>query len=460
VTMTSRPVVGGVPLLLGYRPYPMTGVGRAVLAAPAPLTERVLDRERRDIGVLVLFAASLGALAALVLSGVAARELERPVGALRLAALRIARGERYPPPERRPAVEFMPVFSAFERMDADLASSRAALEEAQRRTESVLRDVASGVIAVDRDGRVMLANPGADAFFGRPVTPGVTLRQLGEPALAARTEEFQRGTGTEDAFDMTLNGRQVRGSLAHLERGAGGAVLTLEDVTELARAQRVLAWGEMARQVAHEIKNPLTPIRLGVQHLRRARNDNRVDFPRIFEQNVERILAEIDRLDEIARAFSRYGMSPTERLEPVALDVAAVAKDVVDLERIAEDGISWQFQSPPGPVMVLARDDELREVLLNVMENARQARATRIDVEVAPSNGTVDVIVRDNGDGVATSDLDRIFEPRFSTRTSGSGLGLAISRNMVEAWGGNMRVERAPEHGTVMRISLAAANGR
>ena len=142
------------------------------------------------------------------------------------------------------------------------------------------------------------------------------------------------------------------------------------------------------------------------------------------------------------------------------LDVAAVAKDVVDLERIAADGISWQFQSPPGPVMVLARDDELREVLLNVMENARQARATRIDVEVAPSNGTVDVVVRDNGDGVATGDVDRIFEPRFSTRTSGSGLGLAISRNMVEAWGGNMRVERAPERGTVMRISLAAANGQ
>jgi signal transduction histidine kinase len=459
VTMTARPVVAGVPLLLGYRPYATSGGGRAVLAAPAPLTERVLDRERRDIGVLVLFAACLGALAALALSGFAARELERPVGALRLAALRIARGERYPAPHPRPAVEFMPVFSAFERMDADLAASRAALEEAQRRTESVLRDVASGVIAVDRDGRVMIANPGADALLGRPVTPGMTLRQLDEPGLAARAEEFLSGTNPEVAFDVTLAGRQVRGNLAHLERG-GGVVITLEDVTELARAQRVLAWGEMARQVAHEIKNPLTPIRLGVQHLRRARGDNRVDFARIFEQNVERILAEIDRLDEIARAFSRYGMSPTERQDPVPLDVAAVTKDVVDLERIAEDGIAWQFQSPPGPVMVLARDDELREVLLNVLENARQARATRIDVEVAPGKDAVEVIVRDNGDGVAASDLDRVFEPRFSTRTSGSGLGLAISRNMVEAWGGSMRVERAPQRGTVMRISLAGVDGR
>jgi signal transduction histidine kinase len=110
--------------------------------------------------------------------------------------------------------------------------------------------------------------------------------------------------------------------------------------------------------------------------------------------------------------------------------------------------------------MVLARDDELREVLLNVMENARQAQASRIDVEIQARADAVEVIVRDNGDGVANEDVERVFEPRFSTRTSGSGLGLAISRNMVEAWGGTMRVERAPERGTVMRISLAPAVGQ
>jgi signal transduction histidine kinase len=460
VTMTARPIIAGTPLLLGYRSFPSAS-GRAVLAAPAPLTERVLDRERRDIGVLVLFAASIGALAALALSGLAARELERPVGALRLAALRIARGERYPQPERAPAREFVPVFSAFERMDRDLATSRAALVEATRRTESVLRDVASAVIAVDRDGRVLLRNPGADVLLGRAVTPGQTLRDLGEPALATRTEKFLSGTNTEDtsaadAFDETINGRQVRGSLAHLESGGGGAVLTLEDVTELARAQRVLAWGEMARQVAHEIKNPLTPIRLGVQHLKRARGDSRVDFARIFEQNVERILAEIDRLDEIARAFSRYGMSPAERPDPVALDVGAITKDVVDLERMAADGVVWNLTEPPGAVVGLARDDELREVLLNVMENARQAGATRVEVQVARNDGRVDITIHDNGDGIAEEDLERIFEPRFSTRTSGSGLGLAISRNMVEAWGGRMFAERSGD-GTVMRISLAAS---
>ena len=460
VTMTSRPMVAGMPLLLGYRPAPVSGGGRPCSPHPLHLPSA---SSIANVATSVCWCCSPRRSAHSPhwrLSGLAARELERPVGALRLAALRIARGERYPAPERAPVKEFVPVFSAFERMDADLAASRAALEEAQRRTESVLRDVASGVIAVDSEGRVMLANPGADALLGRPVAPGLTLRQLGAPGLAARTEAFLAGSKTEDEFDATLGSRQVRGSLALLERGTGGAVLTLEDVTELARAQRVLAWGEMARQVAHEIKNPLTPIRLGVQHLRRARGDNRVDFGRIFEQNVERILAEIDRLDEIARTFSRYGMSPSERLDPVPIDVAAVTKDVVDLERMAADSVTWHLDAPINPVLVLARDDELREVLLNVMENARQAGASRVDVTVSPGPKRVEVMVQDNGDGIAPADLERIFEPRFSTRTSGSGLGLAISRNMVEAWGGRMSAERAPERGTVMRISLATTDSQ
>ena len=142
------------------------------------------------------------------------------------------------------------------------------------------------------------------------------------------------------------------------------------------------------------------------------------------------------------------------------IDVAAVTKDVVDLEKMAVDSVTWHLDAPVNPVLVLARDDELREVLLNVMENARQAGATRVEVAVTPGPERVEITVRDNGDGVAPGDLERIFEPRFSTRTSGSGLGLAISRNMVEAWGGRMSVERSPERGTVMRISLAPSDSR
>ena len=116
--------------------------------------------------------------------------------------------------------------------------------------------------------------------------------------------------------------------------------------------------------------------------------------------------------------------------------------------------VTRHVSAPSNPVLVLARDDELREVLLNVMENARQAGASRIDVAVTPAADHVEVTVRDDGDGVAPADLERIFEPRFSTRTSGSGLGLAISRNMVEAWGGRMLAESAPEPGMELDASL------
>jgi nitrogen fixation/metabolism regulation signal transduction histidine kinase len=218
----------------------------------------------------------------------------------------------------------------------------------------------------------------------------------------------------------------------------------------------------MARQIAHEIKNPLTPIRLGVQHLKRARADKRVDFDRVLDQNVTQILAEIDRLDEIARAFSRYGAAPDERARAGAVDVAAVVREVVALERMGEEkGPAWVEDGTDAPMHAMARADELKEVLLNVLENARHAGASRVVVHVASrsrddESRTVAVIVEDNGHGIPPDVLPRIFEPHFSTRTSGSGLGLAISRQLVEGWGGAIVVESEPGKGATVTIELAA----
>ena len=202
------------------------------------------------------------------------------------------------------------------------------------------------------------------------------------PPIAGVVERFLVAELDEEEFEVSLDQHQLRGTLTRL--GRGGAVVTLDDVTELARAQRVLAWGEMARQVAHEIKNPLTPIRLGVQHLRRARADARVDFDRVLEHNVKQILAEIDRLDEIARAFSRYGAAPDERRRPGAIDVAAVVREVVSLERMGQESdLAWEEHGVDVPVYACAIGDELKEVLLNVLENARHAEAKRVIVSLA-----------------------------------------------------------------------------
>ncbi|MGH7678700.1 MAG: ATP-binding protein [Gemmatimonadaceae bacterium] len=446
--------VAGVPTLFGYRAMSVAPGVAGVLAAPARADDLALGRRARDLGILVLFSTAAGVLAALWLSGLAARQLARPIGSLRKAALALAGGEREPSLEGQPTAEFLPVFAAFRRMVSDLNSSRSALEEATRRTATVLRNVASGVIALDDNGVVTLANPRADELLGVPLPPGTHLADVGPPELAAIVRRFLAGDTDDEVFEMLHGQQHWRGRLTRLTRG--GAVVTVDDVSEIARAERVLAWGEMARQVAHEIKNPLTPIRLGVQHLKRARSDRRVDFDHVLDQNVERILKEIDHLDEIARAFSRYGQPPEHRGGAEPTDVAAVLRDLVGLETMGEDALRWSVSGAEEEVVALARRDELREVLLNVFENARLARATSVRSTIEKQDGHVSITVRDDGQGIPKDVLPRIFEPHFSTRTSGSGLGLAISRRVVESWGGTMEISSTEKVGTEVKIHLAA----
>jgi two-component system nitrogen regulation sensor histidine kinase NtrY len=461
VSATRPEALPGATGMLGYRVLPPSVGTDLVIAAPARVDDVLLDRRRRDLGVLVLFATALGAAAAFWLSGLAARQLARPIGALRYAARAVARGEREVALGSDATSEFLPVFSAFRAMAEDLGASRAALEEAQRRTDAVLRTVASGVVAVDESGRVILANPRAEQLLGGVPAAGGSVTGISTPSVAARVARFLQSPQQEDGFEVERDGRTLRGQITRLSRG--GAVLTLDDVTELARAQRVLAWGEMARQVAHEIKNPLTPIRLGVQHLRRARG--RDDFDAILEQNVTRILTEIDRLDEIARAFSRYGGAPAERLPAEPTDIASVVRDVVALETLGESHVSWRYEIEDELAPAFARGDELREVLLNVFENARLADAREVRATVrrgATADGVAAIVVEvaDDGSGIAPEVLPKIFEPHFSTRTSGSGLGLAISRRLVESWGGEVTIASEPGGGTVVRITLRAGERR
>lgn len=470
VFTTRRLTTGPIRALVGFRLLSrglglnVPGSPASVLVTPARGNEFALDDRREDLGILVLFATMLGALAAIWSSGIAARALARPVGALREAALYLAAGRPAPTLGAAPATEFAPVYRAFTRMADDLHTSRAALEAAQRRTDAVLQNVATGVVALLRDGSIILANPRAGALLGAEVRgAAMTLAQL-PPRLSTLVEQcaaFLARDDYEEAFELALGGRQLQ---ARLTRLPTGAVLTVDDITDLASAQRVLAWGEMARQVAHEIKNPLTPIRLGVQHLRRAYRDGRGDFGEILDRNVGRVLEEIDHLDEIARAFSRYGTAPSERAPAVPVNVTEVVHDVVGLERLgdhADQGqrVHWSVVAPgETAAFALGQRDELREVLINVLENARLAGATEVSLTVTARDAVVALDIADNGGGIAADVLPHVFEPHFSTRTSGSGLGLAISRRLIEGWGGTIGVTSRIGQGTTVSITLARAS--
>jgi signal transduction histidine kinase len=186
---------------------------------------------------------------------------------------------------------------------------------------------------------------------------------------------------------------------------------------------------------------------LGVQHLRRVFEAGDAGFARVLGETSDRILAEIDRLDTIARAFSRFAAPGAEAQALETVELAAIAEEVAALYALGGGGVTVRATGAAS-ARVQARRDEVREVLVNLVENARGAGATKIELEVAPAS----IAVRDNGRGIPEALLGRIFEPRFSTTTSGAGLGLAIVRRLVEGWGATVEVASEEGKGTTVRI--------
>lgn len=440
---------------IGYRVERPGDPGQmVVLAAPRGSDALRLAASQADLGWLLLLATLLGLAGALVAARQVAEALARPVADLRRSALALGRGAPLPEQSGTPPPEFEPVVAAFGRMADDIRQSRVALEESRRTTAAVLSTVSTGVVGIGPDGTVLVANPRAEELLGKPLAVGTDFRAAlhGEwPTLAEAVTAFlARPDAALSQAELEDGTHRLAVALAPLSDDIGGAVLALNDITELSRAERVLAWGEMARQVAHEIKNPLTPMRLGIQHLRRVHRERPDALGPALEETSDRILAEIERLDTIARAFSRFGAPAGPGIAPDRMQLGPVATEVVQLYRLAGEGTEVVLETD-GEAWGRARPDEIREVLVNLLENARQAGAGRIIVRVAPRR----LEVRDDGRGIPEELLPRIFEPRFSTTTSGSGLGLAIVRRLVEGWGGTVGVESREGRGTVVVVELA-----
>ncbi|MBB4635823.1 ATP-binding protein [Longimicrobium terrae] len=461
VEREERRELAGREYLVAYR-----GVeGGRVLASPTPLATGEIARRRRELADLVALAGLAGAALSLVLSLLVGRTLSRPIEALSGAAASVGSGDlsvRLPSGRRD---EFGRVYRAFNRMVRSLRLSQAALVRETRRTEAIVAEAGTGVVALDAAGRVALINPRAEQILGVDIPVGAAIPgDLALPGVVAATvSDFLASGARERVEEREVDGRVVRLRLRGLsvDTVKRGAVLVLEDVTNEIRSARVLAWGEMARQVAHEIKNPLTPIKLAVQHVRRAYADGRDDFGGILDRNVEAVLREIDHLGEISRAFARFG-TPAEAGAPLeTVDVRRVSEETLALYRGGSDGIDYGLDLEPGLPPVRARAGELKEVLVNLLENARGALdgpgEVRITAAQAGGGAWVQVDVADNGEGIPAESLPRVFEPQFSTKTSGTGLGLAIVRRLVEAWGGEVTVDSTPGEGTTVHLRLPVA---
>lgn len=434
-----------------------------ILGAPVPLEVGATALQRREVTDLLGFAVVLGAALTMGLALLVGRTLSRPIEILQVASERVGKGNlRVQLPDDR-TDEFGEVFSAFNRMVLGIRRARKALERTTRRTQAIVEEAAMGVVGLDPSGRVTLVNPKAEALLGQDIPTGESLpRQEGGAGELVRWVDLYFRDGLLEAnSEFQLGDRRIRVRARRVSREgpAGGAVLSLEDVTDELRTERVLAWGEMAQQVAHEVKNPLTPIKLSVQHLRRAWEDKRPDYSEILDRNVESILREIDHLATIARSFSRFGAPKAAGelpLEPVNVD--AVAREVLDLYQGGKGALTFTSLVPEGLPPVQAREAELREVLINLLENSRAAIPEKgaVTIEAEAGQNDVEVRVRDDGTGIPRALLSRVFEPHFSSRSTGTGLGLAIVRRIVESWGGVASADSRQGEGTVIRLRIPA----
>ena len=457
VVASSASAWGRWSYMVAYRRLP----GGVVLASVAPLRVGAAALRSREVADLLAFSVVLGALLSLGLSLAAGRFLSQPIQVLQVASERVGSGNlRVRLPEER-TDEFGAVFGAFNRMVQRLRRARRELVRTNRQTRAIVEEAATGVVALEADGAVALANPRAEQLLGAPLVAGRPLPGGTEPReeLMVWLDRCWRDGLPEAGTELLAEGRRIRVRARRIARGggSGGMVLSLEDVTDELRSERILAWGEMAQQVAHEVKNPLTPIKLAVQHIRRAWEDRHPDYDAILDRNVGAILGEIDRLAGIARGFSRFAAPQAAGEAPVEpVQLQRVVDELLALYAHGDGTVRFSGSIPADLPPVRAREPEVKEVLVNLLENARAATGEVGDVvmEAGETPEGVELRVRDTGSGIPPELLPRVFEPHFSTRSTGAGLGLAIVKRLVESWDGTVIANSTPGQGTAITMRL------
>ena len=426
------------------------------------------------VALLVLFAAVLTGL-------VLANQIARPVGRLIHAAERVRAGDlSVSVPEGQSEDEIAGLSRAFNRMTGQLSAQRselmdayAQIDERRRFTEAVLAGVSAGVIGLDREGRVDLPNRAASELMGSDLlaSSGLPLAQvvpefaalLGEVQAAperARTAELQVGPLSNRRTLLVRISTEMKGE------GIDGFVVTFDDVTELLAAQRKAAWSDVARRIAHEIKNPLTPIQLAAERLKRRFTKEIQSDPTTFAQCADTIVRHVGDIGRMVDEFSAFARMPQPVIKQE--DVGRIARESLILQRQAHPEIIWTIDAPDrGPTAPCDRR-LVSQALANLLMNAADAVSMRardeneaagaITVEVTQTHETVTLSVCDDGVGLPREDRDRLTEPYVTHKPKGTGLGLAIVKKIMEDHGGRLLLaDRVGHPGAVASLVLPLA---
>ena len=444
--------------------------------------------EARRTGVQVAFALMYTVIALIVLLSAVwigfnfANRLVAPIRRLIGAANAVSEGNLYVRvPVRQAEGDLAHLGETFNRMTQelrtqrdDLVRARDVIDTRRRFTEAVLAGASAGVVGVDSHGLVRILNRSAEKLIGRSEDEALgkplndVFPELADIMFAATT-----GARTQDQVTISRNGRErnlsVRVTGEQSAEADHGYVITLDDITELVAAQRTSAWADIARRIAHEIKNPLTPIQLSAERLRRKYGKVIVEDRAIFEQCTDTIIRQVDDIRRMVDEFSKFARMP----KPVILaeDVADTVRQAVFLMRVgnAEIDIDADIAESPMPAQFDRR--LISQALTNLIKNATEAIAAvppdelgkgTIHLAAARHGDSIVIDVVDNGIGLPKENRSRLIEPYVTTREKGTGLGLAIVGRIVEEHGGTIELRDAADkvpgqRGAWVRMQFAAA---
>jgi two-component system nitrogen regulation sensor histidine kinase NtrY len=470
-----------VTRLLDPRVVPQLQATRASVTEYAAL-------EARRIGVQVAFALMYTVIALIVLLSAVwigfnfANRLVAPIRRLIGAANAVSTGNLYVRvPVRQAEGDLAHLGETFNRMIQelrtqrdDIVHARDVMDSRRRFTEAVLSGASAGVIGVDSKGNVSILNRSAEKLIGRTESEalGQALTEV-LPELVGTMAAVQSGASPQDQITISRNNRErnlsVRVTSEQSADSDRGYVVTLDDITELVAAQRTSAWADVARRIAHEIKNPLTPIQLSAERLRRKYGKMINEDRGVFEQCTDTIVRQVDDIRRMVDEFSHFARMPKPVL--AAENMADTVRQAVFLMRVgnSEIDINADISEDPMP----ARFDRrlISQTLTNTIKNATEAIAAVpseelgkgvIQVNAAREGDDIVIDIIDNGIGLPKENRNRLLEPYVTTREKGTGLGLAIVGRIVEEHGGTIELRDAAEQipgqrGAWVRMRIAAA---
>ncbi|HJT43365.1 MAG TPA: PAS domain-containing sensor histidine kinase [Rhizomicrobium sp.] len=394
----------------------------------------------------------------------AANRLVRPISDLIDAAGRVSEGDLTAQVwVERGDDELSRLGMAFNRMTQQLSAQRGdlmaagRLNEIRRRfTETVLSGVSAGVIGLDGEGRITIINRAAARLLNAapkdlehshysdavPELAPLILRAMSEPVGRAGGEVSIKRGGASRALSVQVTSEHD---------SEDGFVVTFDDITDLVSAQRTAAWADVARRIAHEIKNPLTPIQLSAERLKRKYSSEIVSDPEVFQQCTDTIVRQVGDIGRMVDEFSSFARMPAPVMRRE--NAQELVQQAVFLQRVANPGITFNTIAPKEPVHFEGDGRLISQALTNVLKNAGEGIAARIargddepgkiDITVAPNGGYFAFRVTDNGVGLPPEHRHRLTEPYVTTRAKGTGLGLAIVRKIMEDHGGEITLADA-----------------